>query len=68
MEGMWNNDLVECRLDMLTMIKCVHSSPEIPLSDREKLDKPSSIGLSTIVQDLSLFSTRYQIGELEKTL
>ena len=37
MEGMLNNDLVECRLVMLTMIKYVHSLPEIPLSDQEKV-------------------------------
>ena len=36
MEGMLNNDLVECRLVMLTMIKYVHSLTEIPLSDQEK--------------------------------
>ena len=37
MEGMLNNDLVECRLVMLTMIKYVHSLTEIPLSDQEKV-------------------------------
>ena len=48
MEGMLNNDLVECRLVMLTMIKYVHSLPEIPLSDQEKVMLLSSDWLISI--------------------
>ena len=48
MEGMLNNDLVECRLVMLTMIKYVHSLTEIPLSDQEKVMLLSSDWLISI--------------------
>ena len=48
MEGMLNNDLVECRLVMLTMIKYVHSLTENPLSDQEKVMLISSDWLISI--------------------
>ena len=54
MEGMLNNDLVECRLVMLTMIKYVHSLPEIPLSDQEKkLCSYHQTGLFQLINQLS---------------
>ena len=54
MEGMLNNDLVECRLVMLTMIKYVHSLPEIPLSDQEKVMLLSSDWLISINKSIIL--------------
>ena len=54
MEGMLNNDLVECRLVMLTMIKYVHSLTEIPLSDQEKVMLLSSDWLISINKSIIL--------------